>query len=425
MVRLRTKCMCGICGIVKFDADDSVSPGLLDAMTDRISHRGPDDFCYFVQDNVGLGHRRLSIIDLRGGKQPIFNEDGSIVIVFNGEIYNYAELTAELIARGHVFKTRSDTEAIVHAYEEYGDDCVTRLRGMFAFALWDRRKQRLLLVRDRLGIKPLYYHHGRESFVFASEIKSLLEAPGIPREVDETALNLYLSLRYVPGPRTMFREIFKLQPGHLLVVDSSGVHLREYWDIKYHSALPSGVDAIKEFDRLLEESVRLQLISEVPLGVFLSGGLDSSAILAVMSRIHKGERIKTFSVGYEGADGREDENNEFVYARQAAQAFGAEHHEFRLNALDFCDFIPQLVWHLDEPLADPSCIPLYFIAKLARQYITVVLSGEGADEVLAGYSIYRKMLAIENLRHIPFAGPLAGKIGGRLAATLPSGKVQN
>ena len=413
--------MCGICGILKFDANDSVSPRLLKAMADKISHRGPDDFGYYLEGRVGLGHRRLSIIDLGGGKQPIFNEDGSIVIVFNGEIYNYAELTAELVARGHVFKTRSDTEAIVHAYEEYGDDCVTRLRGMFAFALWDRRKQRLLLVRDRLGIKPLYYHHGRESFVFASEIKALLEAPGIPREVDETALNLYLSLRYVPGPRTMFKDILKLQPGHLLVVDSSGVHIRKYWDIEYSPALPSGVDALKEFDRLLEESVRLRLMSEVPLGVFLSGGLDSSAILAVMSRIHQGERIKTFSVGYEGSYGREDENNEFEYAQQAARAFGAEHHEFRLNALDFRDFIPQLVWHLDEPLADPSCIPLYFISKLARQYITVVLSGEGADEVLAGYSIYSKMLAIENLRQIPGAGSVAG----RLASALPGGKVQN
>ena len=413
--------MCGICGIVKFHADDAVSPGLLEAMTDRISHRGPDDFGYFREGPVGLGHRRLSIIDLGGGKQPIFNEDGSIVIVFNGEIYNYAELTAELVACGHVFKTRSDTETIVHAYEEYGDDCVTRFRGMFAFALWDRRKQRLLLVRDRLGIKPVYYYHGRESLVFASEIKSLLEAPGIPREVDETALNLYLSLRYVPGPRTMFKEIFKLQPGHLLVVDSSGVHVRPYWDIKYNSAPPSGLDAVGEFDRMLEESVRLRLISEVPLGVFLSGGLDSSAILAVMSKIHKGEPIKTFSVGYESADGREDENNEFQYARQAARAFGAEHHEFRLSAPDFCDFIPQLVWHLDEPLADPSCIPLYFIAKLARQYITVVLSGEGADEVLAGYYIYRKMLAIENLRRIPGAGSIAGG----LARILPGGKFQN
>ncbi len=413
--------MCGICGIVKFHADDAVSAGLLEAMTDRISHRGPDDFGYFCEGRVGFGHRRLSIIDLGGGKQPIFNEDRSIVIVFNGEIYNYAELTAELIARGHVFKTRSDTESIVHAYEEYGDDCVTRLRGMFAFALWDRRKQRLLLARDRLGIKPLYYYHGRDSFVFASEIKSLLEAPGIPREVDETALSLYLSLRYVPGPRTMFKQIFKLQAGHLLVLDSSGFYVREYWDIKYNPAFSSGAQAVGEFERLLEESVRLRLISEVPLGVFLSGGLDSSAILAVMSKIHDGERIKTFSVGYENADGREDENNEFHYARQAARTFGTEHHEFRLNAPDFCDLIPQLVWHLDEPLADPSYIPLYFIARHARQYITVVLSGEGADEVLAGYYIYRKMLAMEDLRHIPGAAWIAS----RFAPMLPGSKYQN
>jgi len=413
--------MCGICGIVKFDADDAVSPALLEAMTDRISHRGPDAFGYFLEKQVGLGHRRLSIIDLSGGKQPMFNEDGTVVIVFNGEIYNFAELTAELVARGHVFNTRSDTETIIHAYEEYGDDCVTRFRGMFAFALWDRRKQRLLIARDRLGIKPVYYYEGREAFVFASEIKSLLEAPNVPREVDETALNLYLSLRYVPGPRTMFKEILKLQPGHLLVMDESGVRIRKYWDVTYGPPVTSKEDALQQFESLLEESVRLRMIAEVPLGVFLSGGIDSSAILAMMSRLRKGEPVKTFSVGYESADGREDENNEFVYARQVAQAFGAEHHEFRLNPLDFYDYVPQMVWHLDEPLADPSCIPLYFISRLARQYITVVLSGEGADEVLAGYYIYSKMLAMENLRKVPGAGAIAGG----LAAFLPSNKYQN
>ena len=413
--------MCGICGIVNSNRDNAVSPGLLETMTGKIAHRGPDDFGYFIDGPVGLGHRRLSIIDLGGGKQPIFNEDESIVVIFNGEIYNYADLTDELIARGHVFKTRSDTETIVHAYEEYGDDCITRFRGMFAFALWDRRQQRLLIARDRLGIKPVYYHRGRDAFVFASEIKSLLEAPGVPREVDETALNLYLSLRYVPGPRTMFKDIFKLQPGQLLVLDGSGIHIRRYWDINYERGVLSTADAAREFDRILEESVRLRLIAEVPLGVFLSGGLDSSAILAVMAKIRQGEPIKTFSVGYESANGVEDENNEFAYAREAAQAFGAEHHEFRLKAIDFADFIPQLVWHLDEPLADPSCIPLYFIARLARQFITVVLSGEGADEVLAGYSIYQKMLALENVRRVPGAE----SIGGMLGATLPEGKYQN
>ncbi len=215
--------MCGICGIVKFDVNDSVDMGLLEAMTDRISHRGPDDFGYFLDGQAGLGHRRLSIIDLGGGRQPIFNEDGSIVVVFNGEIYNYQEITADLIAHGHVFRTHSDTEVIVHAYEQYGDNCVDLFRGMFAFALWDCRRHRLLLVRDRLGIKPVYYYHGRDSLLFASEIKSLLELPEVPREVDETALGLYLSQRYVPGPRTMFKNIFKLQPGHLMVVESGHV----------------------------------------------------------------------------------------------------------------------------------------------------------------------------------------------------------
>lgn len=413
--------MCGICGIVKFDASDSVSPALLEAMTDRISHRGPDAFGYFLDKQVGLGHRRLSIIDLSGGKQPMFNEDGTVVVIFNGEIYNFADLTADLVARGHVFQTRSDTETIIHAYEEYGDDCVTRFRGMFAFALWDKRKQRLLIARDRLGIKPVYYYEGSESFVFASEIKSLLEVPDVPREVDETALEMFLSLRYVPGPRTMFKKIMKLQPGHLLVMDGSGVHTRKYWDVAFGRPSISPKDALQQFEHLLEESVRLRLIAEVPLGVFLSGGLDSSAILAMMTRLRHGEPVKTFSVGYESADGREDDNNEFAYARQVAQAFGAEHHEFRLSPLDFYDFVPKLVWHLDEPLADPSCIPLYFISRLAREYITVVLSGEGADEVLAGYYIYSKMLAIENLRKIPGAGAIAGS----LARLSSGGKYQN
>jgi asparagine synthase (glutamine-hydrolysing) len=410
--------MCGICGIVNFDPSDPVSPGVLEAMTDRISHRGPDDFGYFREGRVGLGHRRLSIIDLSGGRQPIFNEDESVVVVFNGEIYNYQEITADLIARGHVFRTHSDTETIVHAYEEYGDACVNRFRGMFAFALWDRRRHRLLLVRDRLGIKPVYYYHGRDSLVFGSEIKSLLEAPGVPREIDETSLGLYLAQRYVPGPRTMFKNIFKLQPAHWMVVEAGRVEVRKYWDIPYRTADNSCSDP-EQFASLLEESVRLRLIAEVPLGVFLSGGLDSSAILATMSkelsRSRKGgEPIKTFCVGYESPSGAEADNNEFTYAREVAQAFGADHHEFTLGADDFRDFIPQLVWHLDEPLADPSCIPLYYISRMARQHITVVLSGEGADEVLGGYGIYAKMLALEKLRRLPGAGPLAGLLTRRI-----------
>src|SRR5438132_451647 len=276
------KCMCGICGIVNFNVTEPVDHHLVERMTSAQRHRGPDDDGYFVENNVGLGHRRLSIIDLSGGKQPIFNEDGSVVVVFNGEIYNYADLTGDLVARGHQFATRSDTETIVHAYEEYGTECMRDFRGMFAFAVWDRRRKQLLLVRDRLGIKPVYYYAGKDFFIFASEIKSLLQHPGVPREVDRQAVDLYLALRYVPGPRTMFKNIFKLQPGHSMTVDEKGIKIRKYWDIDYRNDRKLDLE---EFQHLLEESVRLRLISEVPLGVFLSGGLDSTAMLAMMSKM--------------------------------------------------------------------------------------------------------------------------------------------
>jgi asparagine synthase (glutamine-hydrolysing) len=404
--------MCGICGIVNFNATEPVAHELLERMTSAQAHRGPDDHGYFVENNVGLGHRRLSIIDLSGGKQPIFNEDGSVVVVFNGEIYNFADLTADLISRGHQFKTRSDTETIVHAYEEYGVECMKDFRGMFAFAIWDRKQKRLFLVRDRVGIKPVYYYAGKDFFVFASEIKSLLEHPKVPREVDRESLDMYLALRYVPGPRTIFKNIFKLQPGHWLTVDRFGVKIGQYWDLKFGNEASSSEafdrSSIEEFTQRFEESVRLRMIAEVPLGVFLSGGLDSSSMLAMMSKITGGERVKTFSVGYEmeGAGAAEAaESNELLYAREAAAAFGAEHHEFCLTARDFRNAIPTMVRHLDEPMADPSCIPLYFISKLARNYITVVLSGEGADESMGGYTLYRKIALLEQTRK--FAGPLA------------------
>ncbi|HEY3127948.1 MAG TPA: asparagine synthase (glutamine-hydrolyzing) [Acidobacteriota bacterium] len=395
--------MCGICGIVNLDPSEPVSPVLVRSMTQMLAHRGPDDAGYFVEDNIGLGHRRLSIIDLSGGKQPIFNEDRSVVVIFNGEIYNYADLTSDLVACGHKFRTRSDTEAIVHSYEQYGDDCVAKLRGMFAFAIWDRKRKRLLLVRDRLGIKPVYFHLGSRFLCFASEIKALLEIPGVPREVDTEALDLYLSLRYVPGPRTMFKDIFKLQPGHHLVLDHTGARTQKYWDIAYSPpCLRLSNQHREEFAHLLDESVRLRLIAEVPLGVFLSGGLDSSAILALMSQARRGERIKTFSVGYQTSNKEEERSNELPYARMAAAKFGAEHHEFTLSPTDCRDFLPQLVWLLDEPLADPTCIPLFFLSQLARKHVTVVLSGEGADEILAGYGIYKRMLQLERLyRHFP------------------------
>jgi len=399
--------MCGICGIVNFVESDPVDRVAIERMTEALAHRGPDDAGYFVKGRVGLGHRRLSIIDLSGGRQPIFNEDRSAAIVFNGEIYNYRDLAVDLTAAGHTFKTRSDTETILHAYEEYGDDCVDRLRGMFGFAIWDGGKRRLLLARDRLGIKPVYYYQNGRFLAFASEIKSLLELASVPREVNPEALDMYLSLRYVPGPQTMFKNIFRLQPGHVLVADDSGVRTRKYWDIDYSDPEPRPPEYLLErFRELLDESVRLRLLSEVPLGVFLSGGLDSSAILATMSKMTGGERVKTFSVGYETSDAEEEKANEFDYARMAADAFAAEHHEYRLSAGTFAEFVPDLVRYLDEPLADPSCIPLYFISKLAREHITVVLSGEGADETLAGYGIYGRMLALDRI--YAGAGPFRG-----------------
>ena len=419
--------MCGIAGILRFDRSARVRPATLQAMGDALAHRGPDDEGRFVDGNVGLAHRRLSIIDLEGGRQPLFNEDRSVAVVFNGEIYNYADLTADLAARGHVFATRSDTETIVHAYEERGERCVEDFRGMFAFALWDRRRRRLLLARDRLGIKPLYYFLGPGLLAFASEIKALLEHPEVPREVDPEALDLYLSLRYVPGPRTLFRGIRKLPPGHTLTWDERGLSLREYWDLAAHvrpegeRAVPgNGREPRRRLADLLEESVRLRLMSEVPLGVFLSGGLDSTTVLAMMRRIAPGGRLRTFSVGYEGRTGEEERANEFDYARLAAESFGAEHHELKLRDADFRDFLPDLVRHLDEPVADPACVPLYFISRLARDEITVVLSGEGADEILAGYGVYRRMLALERMHRL--GGGLGGRLAGLAAAARGPGE---
>ena len=415
--------MCAICGIINFHEGDLVSRADIEAMTESLVHRGPDDDGYFVEGRAGLGFRRLSIIDIAGGKQPIFNEDESAAIVFNGEIYNYRDLASELTAAGHVFKTRSDTETILHAWEEYGKDCVQRLRGMFAFAIWDRAKRRLFVARDRMGIKPLYYYRNERCFAFASEIKALLEIPGVPTEVDPEAFDEYLSLRYVPGPRTMFRNIFRLQPGHTLTLDSSGIHTRQYWDVAFSE--PEGrlqEDQVERFRQLLDESVRLRMIAEVPIGVLLSGGLDSSAILATMSKVTEPGGLKTFSVGYESPGAGGEDANEFEYARLAAGAFGAEHREYRLTASEFQDFLPDMIWHLDEPMADPSCIPLYFISRLAREHVTVALSGEGADEILAGYGIYPRMLALDRInRSLPGLDQMAPW----LARVTPSRALRN
>jgi asparagine synthase (glutamine-hydrolysing) len=406
--------MCGIAGILDRDRSARVDRRLLESMSAALWHRGPDDDGACLDGPVGLAHRRLSIIDLDTGQQPMWNEDRSVVVVFNGEIYDHESLRRRLEARGHRFATRSDTEVIVHSYEEHGADCVSELRGMFAFALWDRRRSRLLLARDRLGIKPLYYHVGSDFVVFASEIKALLAHPRVPREVDAEGLDLYLSLRYVPGPRTLFRGISKLQPGHLMVCDEAGIHLRRYWDLPVAhgpAEAPTPAQARDRVAELVEESVRLRLVADVPLGVFLSGGLDSTAVLGVMHRLAPEQAARTFTVGYQAASSEDLEANEFEFARQAADAFGAEHEELRLDAAAVQDALPQVVWHLDEPVADPACVPLFLVSRLARNDITVVLSGEGADEVFGGYGIYRRMLQLERLH-----GQMPGGAASVLAA---------
>jgi asparagine synthase (glutamine-hydrolysing) len=378
--------MCGIAGFVGDSdtrADGADRARLLKGMCDVIRHRGPDDEGFFLRPGVALGMRRLSIIDLAGGHQPICGEDGTVSIVFNGEIYNFHELRSELEKRGHTFKTNSDTEAIVHAYEEYGTACANHLRGMFAFAIWDEKTRGLYIARDRVGKKPLYYTLARgQTLVFGSEIKSILEHPDVTREINLEALDAYFTLGYVPDPLTIFRGIYKLPPGHYLTFANGDLHTREYWDFNFapaESRKPE--DYMDELRALLDESVRLRLISDVPLGAFLSGGIDSSTVVALMAQ-HMNQPVKTFSIGF-----HEDSYNELKYARLTAKKLGTDHHEFFVTP-QICDVINDLVWHFDEPFADPSAIPTYMVSKLARDHVTVALSGDGGDELFAGYTHY-------------------------------------
>jgi len=380
--------MCGIAGFIDKQGATPIfvhaeRASLLNRMCRVLRHRGPDDQGVLIKDGVALGMRRLSIIDLAGGQQPISGEDGSATIVFNGEIYNFLELKQHLQGRGHVFKTHSDTEAIVHAYEEYGASCVDHLRGMFAFAIWDDKEQQLFIARDRVGKKPLYYTTTADgTFVFGSELKALLQHPGILRETDPEALDAYLTLGYVPDPLSIFRGIHKLPPGHHLTFSKGEVHIAQYWDFQFSPAetKPEN-ECLEELRQLLDESVRLRLVSDVPLGAFLSGGIDSSTIVALMAR-QMGQPVKTFSIGF-----HEDSYNELEFARLTAKKYGTDHHEFFVTP-EICSIVDELVWHFDEPFADSSAIPTYMVSKLAREYVTVVLSGDGGDELFAGYTRY-------------------------------------
>ncbi|PYV69323.1 MAG: asparagine synthase (glutamine-hydrolyzing) [Acidobacteria bacterium] len=377
--------MCGICGIFYRDKRRAIDPDTLAQMNWRIAHRGPDDDGFFIEENIGLAMRRLSIIDLKTGHQPITNEDESLWIVYNGEIYNHQQLRDDLQARGHRYKSKSDTESILHLYEEYGPGSVAHLRGMFAFAIWDRRSRRLFLARDRLGIKPLYYRWDGQTLLFGSEIKAILAYPQLKAEFNPGTLREYLAFGYIAGAETMFAGIRKLLPGHTLELDESGeLTVKPYWDL---SASPETDHRprsyyVNRYRELLEEAVSSHLMSDVPVGVFLSGGLDSSAVAALATRIRK-EPIETFSVGY-GEEGY----SELPYARQVADHLGSKHHEVRLSRQEFFESLPQLIWHEDEPIVWPSSVSLYFVARLARERVTVVLTGEGSDETLAGYARY-------------------------------------
>jgi asparagine synthase (glutamine-hydrolysing) len=380
--------MCGIAGF--FEPEERLSPAeqrnVLAQMCNVIEHRGPDDEGFFVEDGVALGMRRLSIIDLFTGRQPISNEDGMVWIVFNGEIYNYRELRDDLIRRGHTFKTNTDTETIIHLYEEEGEACVTRLRGMFAFAIYDKRNRKLFIARDRVGVKPLHYALAGNRLVFGSEIKSLLQHPLVPRAVNLEAISDFLSFSYVPDPHTAFRGIRKLPPGHTLTFKDGFLVTRCYWDFNYPEQEPdvkveSEEYYIERLRELIAESVRMRLMSDVPLGAFLSGGIDSSAVVAMMARAMN-RPVKTFSIGF-----TESSHDELHYARIAARHFNTDHHEFIVTP-DVCRVVEEIVWHHDEPFADMSSVPTYIVSKMAREHVTVVLSGDGGDELFAGYERY-------------------------------------
>jgi asparagine synthase (glutamine-hydrolysing) len=374
--------MCGICGIFEFDEQREIPRELVHRMTQTIVHRGPDDEGIFVGRGIGLGFRRLSIIDVAGGHQPLSNEDGRVWVMLNGEIYNYLELHDDLIKRGHRFSTHSDTETIVHLYEEYGEECFARLRGMFAIALWDSREHKLLLARDRVGKKPLYYASDAKRILFGSELKCLLAADSLPRDIDTQALSDYFSLGYVPAPKTIYRAAKKLLPGHYLVASAKGVRIERYWDISFNQVENRSEEEWCEILRhQLCEVTRMRLMSEVPLGAFLSGGVDSSAVVAMMAKIMR-RPVTTCSIGFE-----EQEYDESAFARKVSEQFNTDHHEqiVRPNALDVLN---KLVWHYDEPFADSSAIPTYYVSQVARRYVTVALGGDGGDENFAGYRRY-------------------------------------
>lgn len=388
--------MCGICGVVSVDRTELIDPRVIKGMRDTLIHRGPDDAGCYVAPGVALGHRRLSIIDLRPeGRQPMANEDGSVQIVFNGEIYNFAGHRQWLISKGHRFRSRTDTEVIIHLYEELGVDCLKLLRGMFAFAIWDQRKRLLFIARDRLGQKPLFYRLDEKRLLFGSEAKAILAFPGITREADPDAIDSYMSLGYVPSPMSAFKDVCKLPAAHYLTYCSGKLEVRRYWQLHYRPKLMiSEREACTQIIDRLTEAVRLRMLSDVPIGAFLSGGVDSSAIVALMAKLSS-TPVKTFSIGF-----TEPDYDESRYARTIAQRFGTEHRQFTLEP-DATEILDTLVWHYDEPYADSSALPTYYLSKLTRKYVAVALNGDAGDENFGGYSRYRRTVLANYLRMTP------------------------
>jgi len=404
--------MCGICGAIWTDASRAIDAETLRRMTDVMTHRGPDDSGQHLAQGVALGHRRLSIIDLAGGQQPMCNEDGTVWIVYNGEVYNFLELRPDLEARGHHFKTNSDTEVILHLYEDEGAGCLERLRGMFALAIWDAPRRRLFLARDRLGQKPLVYREEAGRLLFASEQKSLLQVPGVPRELDPQALDAYLALQYVPHPQSIFKGFRKLPPAHYAVYENGRLTVEPYWRPDFSRESTARPEELAERLRhVLDEATRLRMISDVPLGAFLSGGIDSTVTVGLMQR-HSTEPVKTFSIGFDEAS-----YDETHYARLAAEHFGTDHHEFTVKP-DCMAILPELVWHYDEPFADSSAIPTYYVSKLTRQHVTVALTGDAGDECFAGYPRYKAVKLAGLYDKLPW--PLQQVIASPMWQSLPA-----
>ncbi|MFN0111961.1 MAG: asparagine synthase (glutamine-hydrolyzing) [Blastocatellia bacterium] len=399
--------MCGIAGIYNYKNDQPINETVLRRMTAALIHRGPDDEGFHLAGRVGLGHRRLSIIDVAGGHQPVFNEDGSIAIILNGEIYNYRELAKLVEARGHRLRTQSDTETIVHLYEEFGEACVEHLRGMFAFALWDLRQQKLLLARDRVGKKPLYFADVGGILIFGSELKALLEHPAMSREVDSLAVADYFSYQFIPAPKTIYASARKLRAGHCLVVTPNGASERQYWDINFNHFNQAEQRSEAEWSEMLMDEFRSavenRLIGEVSLGAFLSSGVDSSAVVAMMNRINS-RPVITATVGFS-----EERFSEADDARVFAESLNADHHE-RIVTPDAVGVIEKLAWHFDEPFADASAIPTFYVSQAAREFVTVALSGDGGDESFAGYRRYAFDAMENRMRKLAPVRPLFGAL---------------